>query len=306
MHINTKLLLPIVAIVFMLLVLTPAVHAVVNIATSGIGVKVAMTNYDPSPAKPGQYLTLYLKAENGGGDEIKDAAFKLELSYPFSFKPGENEMRYFSTLGAQEPVLLEYHLFVDKNALSDDYTLYLKLCLDSNCTAFSQTPFTVSVQTGGTPKVEIGLESSNTFSAGTKGTATIHAVNRGLLDTKFLAMELLPAEQYEIISPSRIYIGELKSDDIQTAEYIIYMKENVAVNESETINLPVLVEYSDANDKGYSTTYDVPLKVYSKSDLIRLKLISGGPSTTQEILLAIVGLAIIYVAYRKFKPKSSS
>jgi hypothetical protein len=283
----------------------PTAYAAVNIATGGIGVKVALTNYDPSPAKPGNYMTLYLKAENGGGEEIKDATFKLEADYPFSFKPGENATRYFSTLGAQEPVLLEYHLFVDKNALSGDYALYLKLCLDSNCTAFSQTPFTVSVATGGTPKVEVGLEDSSTFSAGTKGTVTVHAVNRGLLDTKFLAMELLSGEQYDIISPARIYIGELKSDDIQTAEYTIYVKENAAKNLSETINLPVLVDYSDANDKEYSQTYEVPIKVYLKMDLVKLGLAKGGPSLTQDIVFIIAGIFIAYIAYRRYKKKTS-
>ena len=133
----------------------------------------------------------------------------------------------------------------------------------------------------------------------------MHAVNRGLLDTKFLAMELLPGDQYDIISPSRIYIGELKSDDIQTAEYTIYVKENVAKNLSETINLPVLVDYSDANDKEYSQTYEVPIKVYSKMDLAKLGLAKGGPSLTQNIVLILAGLFIAYITYKRYKKKTS-
>ncbi len=292
-------------VIILMLALLPASYAAVNIATGGIGVKVALTNYDPSPAKPGNYMTLYLKAENGGGDEIKDASFKLELSYPFSFKPGEDATRYFSTLGAQEPVLLEYHLFVDKNAISDDYTVYLKLCLDSNCTAFSQTPFTVSVATGGTPRVEVGLEDSSTFSSGTKGTVTIHVVNRGILNTKFLAMELLSGENYEIISPARMYIGALDSDDIQTVDYTIFIRGNVAVNESETIKLPVLVEYSDANDKEYSETTNIELRVYSKSDLVGMQLVPDSTARMKQILYIIIGLAVIFLAYRYYKKKTS-
>jgi len=304
MSINAKLLLSLASII-VLLAFMPFAYSLTDIATGGIGVKVTLTNYDPSPAKPGKYVTLYLKAENSGGDEIKDATFKLETSYPFSLKPGEDSTKYFSTLGAQEPVLLQYDLFVDKNAIEGTYTLYLKLCLDENCTTYAKTPFDVSVQPGGTPKVEVGLEDSSTFSAATKGTVTIHIVNRGILNTKFLALELLPSENYEIISPARMYIGTLDSDDIQTVDYTIFIKENIIANQTTTIKLPILAEYSDANDKEYSETTDVDLKVYSKNDLTRMQLVQGGSARTMQIFYVIAGLVILFLVYKYYKKKTS-
>ncbi len=304
MHINAKLLL-LLAGVISLLAFMPVAHSE-SMASSGVGIRISLTDYDPSPAKPGKYVTLYLKAENSGGDELKNAIFKLELEYPFSLKPGESAIREFSSIGAQESLLLEYDLYVDKNALEDTYTSYLKLCLDSNCTTFARTPFSITVQPGGTPNIEVGLEDSDVFSSGLKGAVTINVVNRGLLNTKFLAMELQPSNKYEIISPARIYIGELESDDFETAEFDIFIKENVATNESETISLPVLVEYSDANDKEYSETFDVPLKVYSKSDLTRMQLVPDKSAAVRQVFMIIAALVFAFLFYRWYKKKSSS
>jgi hypothetical protein len=299
----TKLIFPIAGI-FLLLALLPVAYSE-STPAGGVGVKITLTDYDPSPAKPGKYVTLYLKTENSGGEELKDATFQLEIAYPFSFRPGEDGKKSVGSIGSQESILLEYTLNVDKTAMEDTYTLYLKLCLDKNCTTFARTPFDVSVQPGGTPKVEVGLEDASTFSTATKGTVTIHVVNRGILNTKFLAMELLPSENYDVISPARMYIGALDSDDIQTVDYTIYVRENVAVNESETIKLPVLVEYSDANDKEYSETTNVELKVYSKSDLARMQLVPDNSARMKQILYIIIGLAVIFLAYRYYKKKTS-
>ncbi len=298
----TKLIFPIAGI-FLLLVLLPIAYSE-SVPSSGVGVKITLTDYDPSPAKPGKYVTLYLKAENSGGEELKDATFLLETAYPFSFRPGEDGKKHVGSIGSQESILLEYTLNVDKTAQEDTYTLYLKLCLDANCTTYARTPFDVTVQPGGTPKVEVGLEDSSTFSSGTKGTVTIHVVNRGILDTKFLALELLPSENYDIISPARMYIGVLDSDDIQTVDYTIFMKESAA-NQTTTIKLPVLAEYSDANDKEYSETTNVELKVYSKDDLVRMQLVQDNSARMRQIIYVIVGLAAIFLAYRYYRKKTS-
>ncbi len=298
----TKLIL--VSIILMLALIPAASNAVV--ATGGVGVKVTLTDYDPSPAKPGNYVTLYVKGENPGGGVVENATFELEVDYPFSFKPGEEATRHVGSIGSQESILLEYHLYVDKNALEGTYTLYLKLCLDQTCETFSKTSFQVSVKTGGMPKIEVGLDDSDIFTGGKKGSVTLNVINRGLLDTKFLALELMPNEQFDIISPAKVYVGEVASDDVETAEYEIYVKENVAVNESARIMLPVSVEYSDANDKEYSETQNVYLNVYSKEDLAKMGLVSNNAALVQQGVLIIAGLVFLFIIYKWYKKKFAS
>jgi len=277
-----------------------------TLASGGVGVRVAMTNYDPSPAKPGKFVTVYLKAENPGGDEVKNAYFLLEPSYPFSFQPGEIATRDVNTMGPGEQFLLQYNLLVDKNALEGTYTQYLKLCFDTNCTSFAKTSFDISVQPGGTPSIEASLESSDTFSGGKTGTVTLQVINRGSLNTKYMITELKQGDEFDLISPPRIYIGELTSDDSQTVDYKIYVKAGIAANKTTAIKLPLLVEYSDANDKEYSQVYYVPLTVYSMEDLTKLNLVPNQNAMYRQILMAIIGLAAVYMIYKWYKKKKST
>lgn len=294
-------------VVLMLLVISLpiAIYAATPV-TTGVGLNIVLTNYDPSPAQPGQYVKLYLKAENSGGSVLNDATFQLQPTYPFSLKPDENATRYMSSIGAQEEVLLEYNLYVDKNAVAGTYTMYIKLCLDSSCASYLRTPFDVSVRTGGTPKIEVGLESSDNFGGGTKGALTLHTVNRGLLDVKFLSLELQTTDQFIILSAPHTYIGELKSNDFETVEYTIFVKKNVAVSQSETIKLPVLIEYSDANDKEYAETQEASLNVYSKTDMIDLGLVKDPRVMLSQAAIAIAGILLVFLLYKKFTKKKST
>jgi len=275
---------------------------VTDIATEGKGF-AAPLYYDPSPAQPGQFVTLFIKVENRGGDEIKDALYRLEPEYPFSLKKGEDSDRYFGTIGARQQVLLEYDLYVDEEAVEGTHTVDLRLCVDRNCTKSLKKEIEITVLTGGIPGIEAGLEAADVFSGGIRGTVTLNIVNRGDLDVKYLVMELMPIEQYEIISPSRIYIGEMESDDFETAEFDIYFHENVALDASQRIQLPVFLEYTDANDKKYSESQSVYLKVYSQKDLTKMGLSADYNQTMQYVMLGIGALFVLFLAWRYYKKK---
>lgn len=283
----------------LILLIIPLAGAVV--ASEGKGF-VTSLYYDPSPAQPGQYLTLFIKVEPTGGDSIIDAVYRLEPEYPFSLKRGEEADRYFGKIGNQQQVLLEYDLFVDETALEGTYQIPLKLCLDKICTNWIEKEIDVTVHTGGVPGIEVGLESFDIFSGGKRGTVTFHVINRGDLDVKYLVMELLPTEQYEIISPSRIYIGEMESDDFETAEFEIYVNENVAQDAGQKIKLSTFIDYTDANDKKYSETLSNNLRVYSSNELSKMNLGPGTPSSQYLIMVLGAGVVLFFL-YRHYKKK---
>ncbi|MBD3262816.1 hypothetical protein GF374_00360 [Candidatus Woesearchaeota archaeon] len=296
-----------VLIVLLLIPVASAVSSVTrstytSIATGGAGF-VTLLDYDPSPAQPGQFLILYIKVENSGGDDITNAKYILEPKDPFVFKGGEDAERVFGTIGSQQQVLLEYDLYVDEDAYEGTYTIPLKLCLDQNCDDFIKKEIDITVQTGGIPGIEVGLEESDIFKGGKRGQITLHVINRGDLDAKYLVMELMPTKQFEIISPSRIYVGEMESDDFETAEFDIFINGDVASDATQRIDLPVFLDYSDANDKKYSETQSVGLTVYSNSDMAKMSLGSNSHSTTQYFMIVIGALIVIFLAYKYYFKK---
>ena len=59
------------------------------------------------------------------------------------------------------------------------------------------------------------------------------------------------SEKYEIVSPAEVYVGNIDSDDYETADFKISLNK---VKEKEVI-LPLSLEYKDANNNEYKTGY---------------------------------------------------
>lgn len=265
---------------------------------------VEQTKYDPFPASPGEYVTIWIKVENWGGQDMLNSVFQLKPNYPFSLDPGDNGIEIKGRIGSFQQVLLEYKVRVDASALEKTYTdeLFLRLCSDMDCKGWiKEIPLRISVNPGGEPKLEVGIQDADIFYGGKKGSVTLNIVNRGNLDIKFLVVELQPADNYEILSPNRIYIGELESDDYDTITFDIYVKNDVAKSMSETLPLTVLLDYSDVNDKEYMEWINTSIKVYSVADMKKMQLISS--SNTGLYIAIVVILIIVYFGYRKFKKK---
>lgn len=266
-----------------------------NIPTEGMGLSVAVLNYEPSPAQPGKFVTLFIKAENSGGNLIENSRFILIPKYPFTIKRGEATEKTFGTIGSEQQVLLKYELFVDNSATEGTYEMPLRLCTNYDCTSYKETPVNIAVNTGGTPKVEVGLEDFDIISPQKTGTVTFHIINRGNLNTKYALLDLIETNDFELLTPNKIYIGKLESDDFETAEFKLYIKST----DKQTIDLPVRIQYTDANDKDYDQTTTLKLKIYSQEQLLQMGLMQKSKAPTYYSLIAL--LIAIYISFRIVK-----
>ncbi len=267
-------------------------------------IRALQTKYDPYPAEPGQYVTVWVAVQNWGDEDLDHAYFRMIPEHPFRLDSGDFGIKDAGKVFAFRERLLEFKLRVDEDAIEGTYELDLKQCSDEFCSSYIKTiPIKISVKTGGEPRIRVGIEDSATFTGGKNGGITLNIVNRGKLDIKFLTLTLLPGEEYEILSTPEVYIGELESDDFETADFTIFMKEDVAMETTSYATLPVRVEYTDSNNRDYDERAQVDLKVYSQEDLVRFGLASkgGGGSSYLIILLIIVGAGYWYWRRRKKK-----
>jgi hypothetical protein len=280
-----------------------AILLILPLASAGIGeLEVESTKYDPYPAQPGNEVTIWVNINNQGSSAVSDVYFKFVPYYPFKLNPGETGIGKTGTIHAGQDQLFYYTLRVDEFAKEGTYNIDVVLCLDASCTSWARTfEVPMSVRTGGAPRVEVGLEETDIFHAGKLGVFTLNIVNRGDLDTKFLTVEVMDSDNYEIIGPAEKYIGELESDDFETAEYQIFIEDFIGKKESEKLEVSIKTEYSDENDKEYQDFENIILKVYSSKDLKRMHL-AGGSSAYIWIILIIAGGAG-YWFYRRYKKK---
>jgi LPXTG-motif cell wall-anchored protein len=250
--------------------------------------RILQTKYDPYPAEPGQLVTLWVAVQNWGSESIDNAYLRVVPEYPFRLPQG-NGIAEAGRIAAFGERLVEYDLIVDENAIEGTYAFDIQQCLDASCSkVLRDIEIQISVKTGGSPRIRVGLEDAATFWGGKKGDVTINIVNRGKLDIKFLTLTLLPSDDYEILSPTEIYVGELESDDFETTDFTVFVDENLAGTSTVYVDLPVKIDYTDSNNHDYSSQAQVKLKIYSQEDLKRFGLMTDSNGSTTYFIVAIV------------------
>ena len=154
----------------------------------------------------------------------------------------------------------------------------------------------LAVLVGEKPKVSAYIKKSTVQQAGENGKITLELANTGSTDLKFLELTLLPSEDYKLITPSSyFYLGDVDSDDTESEEIEVYVKEDV-----QKLKLPVKLKYADANNQPYQQQFDLELQMYSTSELKKFGVISKSNAWTYILVVVWVLFgALLYRRYRK-------
>ncbi len=263
-----------------------------------IGISSAISN--PEQVLPGQRLNMTLVLTNNARSLLKDIQVKLDLSgsAPFAplgssqekslsqLSPGSSESFAFSLVALPDtaagiykiPVSLKYTDQVGKNFTKDDL---------------------VALVIGGAPQVTALVSEQDTLKEGKPGSVTVQIVNNGLVDMKLATIELEEAPGYEAISPKKIYIGSIDSDDFDTARFNVYVKKA----EAGRVVMPVRIIYMDANNNQYEETFELEPRVYTSGEANRFGLEKR--SMTGLIIIVLI-VASGLLIYRKFFRKKES
>ena len=256
-----------------------------------------------SPAvEPGSKTKLTIFLKNYATSLLKDIKVSLDLGKsgdtvtPFSPIGSANE-KVISYINPQATVPLEFELLVDPDALSKSYKIPVSIKYSDSVNKDYNKSNIVTIVVGGDPDVSVGIDSTTVYSSGSNGEVTVKIVNRGLPDMKFVNVHLAKSGKYRIISPAEVYIGNIDSDDYETADFKIYAEKT---SESKVM-LPFTVEYKDANNKDYRKVVDLELPLYSSSEAKKLGLVKGNGSFSWIliIVLAVAG----FFGYRLWKKR---
>jgi LPXTG-motif cell wall-anchored protein len=251
----------------------------------------------PTMIAPGDKSKLAIELRNYATSPFKDIVVKLDLSSVSLTPMGSSNEKVISQIGPQESRTAEFELMALPDAVAGVVKVPVTLSYTDITGRNYSKSSTISAVIGDTPDITVGLERTDIYTEGSVGSAVVRVVNKGTTDVKFLNVQLLPVEGVEIIGSSESYIGNLDSDDFSTAEFQLYVKDA-----DGQVNLPVIVEYKDANNNNYKQELALPLKLYSSS---QAKKISGNGNNTfiWVMVLVVIGAGIWYYRRRKKKQK---
>jgi hypothetical protein len=252
----------------------------------------------PEEIHAGEVADVTFKVSNLGETIMKDITISLDLTGTTTpFVPsGEISHKRLKTLQPGEDGEINFRIKADPNGASQLYKIPLTLeYYDLLNNEFTKTDV-LGLELGGKPTILVSLDESDVYMSGTTGEIIISIINNGETDVKFLNVVFEPREDYVIIEGAKQYIGNLDSDDFDTAK----VKVHLDVNCSE-FNMPVILEYKDALGNEYLEKREVNIPFYSKEEALKFGLTQKSNSTGTFIILVIVVGG--YMTYRFFKKR---
>lgn len=266
----------------------------INIRPHDIILSIVSVNA-PKMIKPGKMGKVDINLKNLALTFIKEIKIKLNLDgVPFATMDSTNR-KIVKQMEAGSGATVSFNLMAEPDADSKLYKVPIEIeFYDRLGTRYNKNE-TVGLIVGAEPDLSVVLESSEIYSSGGIGEVIVKFVNKGVTDIKFLSV-ILGEGDYKTISPKEVYVGNIDSDDYETADFKIALKK---VKSKEVILL-LLIEYKDANNNEYSKEVELPLKIYSASEAKAIGLKKGSSKVGIFIVIIIVVLGIfIYMRWKK-------
>ncbi|MBW2966485.1 COG1361 S-layer family protein [Candidatus Woesearchaeota archaeon] len=271
----------------------------IRIRTRDIVVSIESITSSPDPISPGKEALVSFKIKNNADSLIRDLKIKLDLSgteIPFAPVKSTAEKQIYQ-LSAKKDIDLKFYLMAEPDAEGGVYKIPINISYsDETGTSYSKADI-ISLKIASTPNLLATIDSTKIYSKNKAGEVVIKIVNRGLTNIKLLTAKLDISNDFEVLSQSEVYIGNIDSDDYETVEFTIDIK-----SKKEVINLPLELTYMDSTNKEFTQTKSITLRMFSESDAQKAGMVEK-KSIGYTILILIVAIGLVIYFWRRRKKK---
>ncbi|MFH1669702.1 MAG: hypothetical protein ABIA62_07285 [Candidatus Woesearchaeota archaeon] len=288
----------------------------VRVQSVDAAVVIDSIKLEPERIPPGTNGKLHIKIKNLADSLMKDVNVKLDLTLstlppsatgsesallfealPFAPTASSGEQRIQSIKPGKTEVVT-YDLMVYPDAASRVYKLPVILTYKDELDNEFTKNLIIGIIVGAEPDLYVVIDSSDLVAGKKNGKVSFKFVNRGVTDIKFLDVILLDSEDYEVVSAREEYIGNIDSDDFESVDFDIYLKNNDNTEKQGHLNFPITITFKDANNKDYDKDVSLEYKIYTAKE--------KGEAKSQSALLIVVALVIIivvWIVYRRWEKK---
>lgn len=262
-------------------------------------IKITSVSSSPSTVEPGKKVTLSIGVKNDLDDDIKNVGLILNLQgLPIAPASNAASSVFTNKMDSDDSETFTFNLVVDAEADSKVYTIPVSVVyqIDSGSNQTVSQPLSVVSITVNSKPV-LSLSSESILIQGQKNKLQVQITNKGLAKAKFLSINL-GSGSYSLLSSSNAYIGDLNSNDFDSASFDIYSSG------AGTVLFPVTVTYKDSANTDFAENLNLEMKVYSQEEALRLGLITKSKTGTYvSVVVILIILWIVYSRLRKWYKK---
>src|SRR3989344_1723429 len=294
-----KQIFSIVFVIFLVGVVSALYIEDKNTLDAGHAIRVKNVAMVPENLVPGEEGLIAIEIENGGNLFIDNMQVKLGLPSVVSFYKDVDKIK-ISRIDPGESKNISFRIIASpaakeglyEGSLDIDYITHFGTSL-INVGDNQKDNYTLGIIIRSTPALFMQLQNSEIYRGNSLGEIGVKLVNKGLSDIQFLSIELEESPDYDIIDESVKYIGDLDSDDFDTANFRINVKSS-----KREIILPIKIEYKDSLNKAYETQENLVLQMRSAQEM------GVASNVFLYVVLSIIFiLGVGYFLYRRYKKK---
>jgi len=249
---------------------------------------VNQIKYDPYPAEPGEYMTLWIEVYNTGTKTAEDVTFELIPEYPFSLDPNEDAIRYFSSIPGLFDVVLQYKIRVDSNAVDGWNEIKLRYKIGNGNWIETKQEIYVNKAPNKAELVPLFVSTEPIPYPGGETTLSVDIANIAPGSAYYTIVEA--ESPIAMIPVNKIFVGTLDADDFDSVKFELKINEDVLPGK-----YPVYIRayYKDEDYKKVVDNGTVYIQVYPKEEAIK----EIKPQTPWYMYLAYIIVALIVLKY---------
>lgn len=255
-----------------------------------------------SPAKfnPNEVGTVTLQLDNIASISLKDVTIKLDLSgETIPFAPiNETTEKRIALIEAGKSANVTFNVIASSDATAKTYKIPITLNYhDALGESYSKETIT-SLQIGTEQNIMMVHDQAVIVRNGSKNMVAISIINKALSKVTFMTATIgeSPEGAYTILSPKVYYVGDINSDDSETAEFELFIE-----TDKNSMGVPITIAYKDEVGNSYTETQDVNVNVFSRDDAIKYGYEKA--MATDPLMIGVFAVIVIYIAYKYVLPR---
>jgi len=270
----------------------------IDIRTADADINIVSIVTKPSQFLPGQKGDAVIVLKNTADSTLKNIKVTMDLSSAtVPFAPiGKSTTYMITNMAGGEEETVTFEIIATPDADSGIYKIPLAITFSDNVGNDYTSSEIISLIVGGTPDILTNIEPEILFLSGTTGDIRVNIINRGLVDVKYVTVKIMPTDDFDILSNDELYIGNIDSDDFDSASFSIHVSPSF----SGDLSVPMTLTYMNANNDVFEVDEVLEMKVYTSKEAQSLGLIGSGTNTS---IILVVLVAVVFVGYRWHKKK---
>lgn len=249
---------------------------------------LAIKSVDAPNLFPGQEAEIRIEVENTLDKNIEDVSFSLNfVGLPLSSIGSSEDV--IDKLDENEDDAFVFKIRASSTAEPQDYKVPYTLSYKG---ITSPRTGVITIRVVGNAELSV-LASAKTPVLGYNDELTIKIINKGFANARYSSVKLFPIG-FSLYSDDTVYIGDISSDDFETAIF------NVKYT-SESPSVEALIEYLDFNNQKQSIAFKQNLKIYTQKEAISEGIISK--NNTSTYIFSIIILIVLFFIWRAIRKR---